>query len=59
MTMTSFLARMIPLAAVPIALVAFGTTGGMVALLAILVGLVVWATAQLPATTTVEYDFAD
>ena len=59
MTMTSFFARMIPLAAVPIALVAFGTTGGMVALLAILVGLVVWATAQLPATTTVEYDFAD
>jgi hypothetical protein len=58
MTMTSFLARLIPLTAVPIALVAFGTIGGMVALLAILVGLVVWATAQLPATT-VEYDFAD
>jgi hypothetical protein len=58
MTMSSFLARLIPLAAMPIALVAFGTTGGVVALMAIVVLLVVWAMPQLPATT-VEYDFAD
>lgn len=58
MTLSSLLARAIPLAAMPIALAAFGTTGGMVTLLAIVVGLFVWATTRRPSTT-VEYDFAD
>jgi hypothetical protein len=58
MTVNSFLARTVPVAAILIPLVAFGNTGGLLALLAIIVAMVVWATLQTPATT-VEYDFAD
>lgn len=58
MTVSSFLARTVPIAAISIALVAFGNVGGYLALVSVIAAMVVWATLQTPATM-VEYDFAD
>lgn len=59
MTMSSFLARTVPVTAILIALSAFGNTGGIVALVAIVVGMMVWAAIHRDPAATVEYDFAD
>jgi len=59
MTMSSFLARTVPVMAILIALGTFGNTGGMVALLAIVVGLMVWAMVHRAPEAVVEYDYAD
>ena len=59
MTLTSFLARTVPIAALLIALGIFGNTGGMVALAVIIVGMVVWAAVHGTPEPIVEYDFAD
>jgi purine-cytosine permease-like protein len=59
MTVSSFLARTVPVIAMLLALAAFGNVGGMVALLAILVGLVAWASAHTTPDAVLEYDFAD
>lgn len=57
MTMSSFLARTVPVMAILIALGTFGKTGGLVAVLAIVVGMMVWATVYPNPVPTAEYDF--
>ena len=57
MTMSSFLARFVPVTAILIALGTFGNAGGMVALMAIVVGMMVWAAVHPVPVPTVEYDF--
>jgi hypothetical protein len=57
--MGSFLARTVPVAAILIALMTFGKTGAVVAVLTLLVGMVVWAALHRSPAAIVEYDFAD
>jgi hypothetical protein len=57
MMMISFLARTVPVMAILIGLGTFGNTGGLVAVLAILVGMMAWATVHRAPAPTVEYDF--